>query len=157
MDEGTPHVDEGIICLWLLRATELFQNSQCCSSPRAPDRGYGLCIYVSTGHEGYNEEADIDRAQTIANGRACRHLGVGEEDSAEDDEAASKYTYVALWLGPLFMNPVTPWLQTDREHHITLGYLPHMGHIHRRTIQVCLDEDLQTWCAQRHFFQYDGQ
>ena len=107
VDEGTPHVDEGIMCLGLLKTTEYFQNSQCFSSPRAPDRGYGLCIYVSTGHEGYNEEADIDRVQTLAKDRACRHLGIEEEDIAEDDEAASKYTYVALWLGPLFMNTGT--------------------------------------------------
>ena len=55
-------------------ATEFFQDSQCFSSPRAPDRGYGLCIYVSTGHEGYNEEADSDRTQTLANSAAHRHL-----------------------------------------------------------------------------------
>ena len=103
VDEGTPHVGEGIMFPGLLRTTE-FQNSQCFSSPRAPDRGYGLCIYVSTGHEGYDEEADIDRAQTLAN-RGCRHLGVEEEDIAEDDEAAPNYTCAALWLGPLFMKP----------------------------------------------------
>ena len=116
----------------LLRTTE-FENSQCFSSPRAPDRGYGLCIYVSTGHEGYDEEADIDRAQTLAN-RGCRHLGIEEEDIAEDDEAAPNYTCATLWLGPLFMKPRAEWLHTDREHHITLEYLPEMGRVNRQKI-----------------------
>ena len=132
VDEGTPHVGEGIMFPGLLRTTE-FQNSQCFSSPRAPDRGYGLCIYVSTGHAGYDEEADIDRAQTLAN-RGCRHLGIAEEDSAEDGGAAPNYTCVALWLGPLFMKPGAEWLQTDRERRNTLGYLPGMGHVNRRKI-----------------------
>ena len=96
----------------LLRTTEI-ENSQCVSSPIAPDRGYGLCIYVSTGHEGYNEEADSDRTQTLAKSAAHRHLsfmGLAEylpstRDMLTDgDDAAGskspKYTYVALWLGP---------------------------------------------------------
>ena len=115
----------------LLRTAE-FENSQCFSSPRAQDRGYGLCIYISTGWEGYNEEADSDRTQTLAKSVAHRHLsfeGLAEyfpslRDTLTDgdDGAASKsskYTYVALWLGPLFMKPGSMWLQADREHHIT--------------------------------------
>ena len=106
--------------------TAVFAHSQCFSSVRAQDNCYGLCIYVSTCQEGYKEETDSDRTQTLANSAAHRHLsfmGLAEylpstRDMLTDgDDAAgpksSKYTYVALWLGPLFMKPVSMLLQTD--------------------------------------------
>ena len=121
-----------------------------------------LCIYVSTGQEGYNEEADSDRTQTLATSVAHRHLGFmglaeylpSTRDMLTDgDDAAgpksSKCTYAALWIGPLFMKPGSMWLHTYREHHITLGHLPDMSHVDRYKLQCSLDEVCQTWLMQR--------
>ena len=103
-----------------------FRNAVLFASPLSCQisHKYGLSICVSTGHHGDSVMPTF----------------------LESVDEGTEYTYIALWLGPLFTKSSSgQFVKTEAEHHITLAYLPGMHHELKCNIRWSLDDALHGW------------